>query len=447
MAQTSIHLRPCKQSSEIHNKREKELDYVRTDLSHNNEWWSTVYSLGELRSEISAMVKEKTGRKMQAKAEPLREGVVVIQEDTTLEQLQELGRRFQERFGVTPVQIAIHRDEGHWKGEEWKPNLHAHIVFDWYNHTTGKSIKTSKLDAVEMQTITAEVLGMERGVSSEKKHLEAARYKAQARQKELEALQKERDEVMAKREETERMTETLREESKDLQLRKQTLEEDIENLSESFHVRAEGIVKGTAQGVADWFTGKSKRRAKKAEVSEAKTKAEASAQIQAIRKKCAAKEKLADDKIAEADRTITQYTFWKKSHQADLDRIEDYKKRAVTAENSLRQLEQSVSLRESLIEKFIRYGVCLREHWNRLFNGETVQSDHIVVRGQHIPLDNPLHVRLEDGHRLMLHDQHWVTEQGFWNGIKRGLTKVFEKGSQAYAWVRQQLGHGRGLGV
>lgn len=188
MAQTSIHLRPCKQSSEIHNKREKELDYVRVDLSHNNEWWSAVSSLGELRAEISAMVKEKTGRKMQAKAEPLREGVIVIQDGTTMEQLRELGRRFQERFGVTPVQIAIHRDEGHWKGEEWKPNLHAHIVFDWYNHSTGKSIKTSKLDAVEMQTITAEVLGMERGVSSEKKHLDAARYKAQIRQQEIEDL-------------------------------------------------------------------------------------------------------------------------------------------------------------------------------------------------------------------------------------------------------------------
>lgn len=108
--------------------------------------------------------------------------------------------------------------------------------------------------------------------------------------------------------------------------------------------------------------------------------------------------------ITEADRTITQYTSWKKSHQADLDRINDYNKRAETAENSLRQLQQTVSLRESLIEKFIGYGVCLREHWNRLFNGETVQSNHIVVRGHHIPLDNPLHVRLEKGHRLMLND-------------------------------------------
>ena len=76
-------------------------------------------------------------------------------------------------------------------------------------------------------------------------------------------MQKERDEVVAKREETERDDRNIEEESKDLQLRKQTLEEDIENLSESLHVKAEGIVKGTAQGVADWFTGKSKRRAKR----------------------------------------------------------------------------------------------------------------------------------------------------------------------------------------
>ena len=70
----------------------------------------------------------------------------------------------------------------------------------------------------------------------------------------------------------------------------------------------------------------------------------------------------------------------------------------MTAENRLRQLEQSVSLRETLIEKFIRYGVCLKEQWNRLFNGETVQSNHIVVRGSTYPLDNPLHMRLEEGH-------------------------------------------------
>ena len=60
-------------------------------------------------------------------------------------------------------------------------------------------------------------------------------------------MQKERDEVVAKREETERMTETLRKRAK-TSSRKQTLEEDIENLSESLHVKAEGIVKGYSTG-------------------------------------------------------------------------------------------------------------------------------------------------------------------------------------------------------
>ena len=122
--------------------------------------------------------RKRPGAKCRLRRNLSREGVVVIKEDTTMEELQELGKRFQERFGVTPVQIAIHKDEGALAGEVWKPNLHAHIVFDWYDHSTGKSIKTTSLDAIEMQTICAEVLGMERGVSSEKKHLEASRYKS-----------------------------------------------------------------------------------------------------------------------------------------------------------------------------------------------------------------------------------------------------------------------------
>ena len=61
---------------------------------------------------------------------------------------------------------------------------------------------------------------------------------------------------------------------------------------------------------------------------------------------CGEKEKLAEDKITEADRTITQYTSWKKITSGESGPGEDYKKRAVTAENRLRQLEQSVSLRD-----------------------------------------------------------------------------------------------------
>lgn len=187
MAQTSIHIQACKiGSAESHNKRLKELFNVRPELSFRNECWQIPQTLQERFEEIKSLVKAKTGRKMQAKATPLHEGVVVIREDTTMAQLKELARRFQERFGFETIQIAIHKDEGHFNDGTWKANLHAHMVFDWYNHDTGKSIRTSKSDASEMQSICAEVLGMERGVASDKKHQDIAEFRVKAKLKEAE---------------------------------------------------------------------------------------------------------------------------------------------------------------------------------------------------------------------------------------------------------------------
>lgn len=201
MAKTSVHFQPCKEISEIHNYRKKKLYYVRTQLTNKNEnWmWDSSKSLADRREEIRKLVKEKTGRKMQSKAVPLHEAVVVIDENTTMDDLKKLGKIYQQRFGIECIHISIHRDEGHWvdkyesdiglkptdtptqeqinKGVTWKPNLHAHMVFDWYNHDNGKSWKTSKQDARDMQTIAAEVLSMGRGQESTKKHLDGLSYK------------------------------------------------------------------------------------------------------------------------------------------------------------------------------------------------------------------------------------------------------------------------------
>ena len=176
MAQTSINIQPVKGGSEQHNKREKKLDYVREEFSCLNSYWEMESQSQRLQS-IKDNYKSKTGQKMQAKATPIREAVVVIKEDTTMEDMQRLAAAYKERFGIETFQIAIHKDEGHHKGKVWKPNLHAHLVFDWTDHQTGKSIKLNRADMVEMQTITADVLGMERGVSSDKKHLTALQWK------------------------------------------------------------------------------------------------------------------------------------------------------------------------------------------------------------------------------------------------------------------------------
>jgi hypothetical protein len=185
--QTSVNVQPVKGGSEEHNKREKQLDYVRKDLSHLNQYWESDTQANRLAN-IKALYQSKTGQKMQAKATPIREGVVVIQESTTMADLHRLADAYRDRLGIEVFQIAIHRDEGYQKSKDWKPNLHAHLVFDWTNHSTGKSVKLNRQKMAEMQTITAEVLGMERGQSSEKKHLTAQQFKAAAEAQRAEQL-------------------------------------------------------------------------------------------------------------------------------------------------------------------------------------------------------------------------------------------------------------------
>ena len=188
--QTSIHVQPVKGGSEEHNKREKELDYVRHDLSNLNEYWEKDTQTDRLAS-IKAKYLKSTGQKMQTKATPIREAVVVIKPEITMEDLKRLSDAYRQRFGIDTFQIAIHKDEGYPKGE-WKPNLHAHLVFDWTNQETGKSIKLNRQDMVDMQTITAEILQMDRGVSSDKQHLTAQQYKSFAEEAKLKKLEEER---------------------------------------------------------------------------------------------------------------------------------------------------------------------------------------------------------------------------------------------------------------
>lgn len=241
MAQkTSINIKPCNVgSSSLHNRRSaeylanirKEKLYIRTDLMARNEAWVAPElgdtSLADRYNQIAAMVKEKTGRAMQTKdrervnkktgkvtivrgSTPLKEGVVVIKEDTTMQQLQNFCEVCKQRWGITALQIFIHRDEGHYINPRdtatWKPNLHAHIVWDWMNHDTGKSCKLDEKDMSEMQTILADCLEMQRGISKEitgKEHLERNDYIVAKQKREAEQAKAEREAALAAKEKAE----------------------------------------------------------------------------------------------------------------------------------------------------------------------------------------------------------------------------------------------------
>lgn len=194
MAKTCIRVEACKiGSAERHNLRSKELDYIRPELTHRNEQW-VERSIAEVHQDITEKYKAVTGQGLQKKATPIREGVIVISEETTLQQLQNLAEKLEERFEVHAFQIYTHKDEGAnvWDGREetWKPNYHAHMIFDWTDGHTGKTVKLNKHNMAEMQTITAECLNMERGVSSDRKHLSAMQYKNQMETEKAGQIQK-----------------------------------------------------------------------------------------------------------------------------------------------------------------------------------------------------------------------------------------------------------------
>ena len=233
---SSIHIKPCNvASSEAHNRRTAEYMrnigkskvYVVSELSVNNEQWiNPDFGSPELQAhyeDIKRMVKEKTGRAMQEKererkgkngkiikvagCSPIREGVLLVRPDTTLADVRRFGEECQKRWGITPLQIFLHKDEGHWLNgqpdpedresfkvsERWfKPNYHAHIVFDWMNHDTGKSRKLNDDDMVQMQTLASDILLMERGKSKAvtgKEHLERNDFIIEKQKAELQRIE------------------------------------------------------------------------------------------------------------------------------------------------------------------------------------------------------------------------------------------------------------------
>ena len=233
---SSIHIKPCNvASSEAHNRRTAEYMrnigkskvYVVSELSANNEQWiNPNFGNPELQAhyeDIKRMVKEKTGRAMQEKererkgkngkiikvagCSPIREGVLLIRPDTTLADVRKFGEECQRRWGITPLQIFLHKDEGHWLsgqpesgdresfqvGEKWfKPNYHAHIIFDWMNHDTGKSRKLNDEDMTEMQSLASDILLMERGQSKAvtgKEHLERNDFIIEKQKAELQRIE------------------------------------------------------------------------------------------------------------------------------------------------------------------------------------------------------------------------------------------------------------------
>ena len=251
-AKASEHIKPCNiAQSERHNRRDADYIaslnptrlYIRTELTHDNETYVAPdmegVSLQQHYNDIRIMVKQKTGRAMQEKdveftdkkgkkrvrkgCSPIREGVVNIKADTTMEDLLRYVERVHERWGIRAMQIHIHKDEGHYEDindfASWEPNYHAHIIWDWMDHDTGKSFKLNAEDMSAIQDLVAETLDMQRGQKKSETgidHLERNDFIIQKQENKKKQLQEEAKKAVADKEEAEAEVEAAKTEVADL---------------------------------------------------------------------------------------------------------------------------------------------------------------------------------------------------------------------------------------
>ena len=246
----SVHVKPCNiAQSELHNRRDpeyiKKLNpkklYVRLDLTKHNASYVAPgmegVSLQQHLESIRVMVKMLTGRAMQEKdvkytdkngkvrtrngASPIRECVVVTEKDTRLKDILHFTKEVEKKWGIKALQVHLHRDEGHYENPSdentWVPNYHAHIIWDWMDWKTGKSIKLNADDMSTMQDMVAEALDMERGQKKSETgldYLERNDFILQKQEKEKKRLEEEKRKAQSEKAKAENKANEAKEEAK-----------------------------------------------------------------------------------------------------------------------------------------------------------------------------------------------------------------------------------------
>lgn len=224
---SSFHSQKATKHSLEHMERESKVTYLLEHDSSVND--NIIYEdVEKFKKEAPQIYKEKISQKMQAtsKANLIKEAVINVKPDTTLEDIEKTFKNLHEKFGGHFIlATSIHRDEGvfidskydlkdleyvssnlSWKlrstnedvttevvdyapnrniffnseNSNWyfdkefknkadtskfqkKINYHAHVLYSNFDKQTGKTARLDRTDLRNLQTIVADSLGMRRG--------------------------------------------------------------------------------------------------------------------------------------------------------------------------------------------------------------------------------------------------------------------------------------------
>ncbi|WP_456470929.1 coiled-coil domain-containing protein [Caminibacter sp.] len=193
----SIHIEKGHVGEFFHNSREKPTKnsiFKDGEVLYDKTAKEALELYKKITDERAKKYTERTGQKLQKKAVTLLSAVVNIKPDTTLYDLQRLGRKLEEELGTRILQIAVHRDEGHIDENGKKHiNQHAHILMSGLDDE-GRSVrrKLTKKKLRKLQNLTAETLNMERGKDvrkTKRKRLNTYEYKEAMKIKNAEVVE------------------------------------------------------------------------------------------------------------------------------------------------------------------------------------------------------------------------------------------------------------------
>ena len=262
MKVAAAHCNPKKQPALNHNDRTNDsAKTITKDLTHLNEYSC---SSDEVRKNIDKLYKQaqenfsnycasKNGLTKAGKPKGLQnftkkekcyhEFIYEINENTTMEQCQELTQKIAKLTGFTPLQVVIHRDEIHEnaKGEK-QTHFHAHAVFFTLDKETGLQLarqegSLNKQNLSKIQTLASESLKMERGKNRYEKGEQQPQYiqdyKDYARFKEQETrlLQ----EINRQEAELKRKEELIKAQKTELEKREREYQESLAKLQQKHY--------------------------------------------------------------------------------------------------------------------------------------------------------------------------------------------------------------------
>lgn len=174
MAKSSIHFEKTDASfAKKHNSRAEEPTYLLPKKFWQGNTFEEIYTSKNLdvMYRWQCRLRKRLHRRGSTPTlkNSLTEAVINLNSTHTLDDVKRVAQAIQEQYNFTPVSYAIHRDEGHMESRNGKTypvyNYHAHVVFFTMADGESQRRKLGSKELEEINTLTAKLLGMERGES------------------------------------------------------------------------------------------------------------------------------------------------------------------------------------------------------------------------------------------------------------------------------------------